>query len=182
MDRTCLRAILRITSAKGLDRIPTSLHIKFVNNWILGLWLNSEEIKCGWSKFCNCLKLLQRCLLSTQSLSFLSHFLYKHFLGVYKAKASTDESLLTPVLNKKREFFPHNAVGNVSGESGISFRNRFYNKGHQMIIIFYESVKSAAVTAMWYTVQRALLTLANHIQAWSKDEGLVAKNLALKEF
>lgn len=51
-----------------------------------------------------------------------------------------------------------------------------------MIIIFYESVKSAAVTAMWYTVQRALLTLTNHIQAWSKDEGLVAKNLALKEF
>lgn len=104
MDRTCLRAILRITSAKGLDRIPTSLHIKFVNNWILGLWLNSEEIKCGWSKFCNCLKLLQRCLLSTRSLSFLSHFLYKHFLGVYKAKASTDESLLTPVLKSESSF------------------------------------------------------------------------------
>lgn len=70
----------------------------------------------------------------------------------------------------------------MSGESGISFRNCFRNKGHQTIIIFYDSVKSAAVTATWYTVQRALLTLANHIRARSKDEGLVAGNLALKEF
>lgn len=51
-----------------------------------------------------------------------------------------------------------------------------------MIIVFYDSVKSADIKAMSYTLQRALLILANHIHAWTKGEGLVIGNLTLKEF
>lgn len=45
-----------------------------------------EEMKRGWSKFSNWLKLFQECLLSTQPFPLLSRFLCKHFLGVNKGR------------------------------------------------------------------------------------------------
>lgn len=97
------------------------------------------------------------------------------------AAAVTLASLASPLQRTVRALL-HNTMGNVSDERGVFFHNHFCIIGHQMVIIFYGSVKSAEIKAMYYTLQRALLIQANHIRAWTTDEGLVTGNLTLKEF